>query len=73
MSNGRPTKRERIDAWIRSKEVGFKFYARQVARACKLETMEVSVYLKWHNSVERIGESMNGPNWVVVKGAKSAS
>lgn len=63
----RPTKRERIDSWLKDKKAGYKFYARELGDALGLTAYEVAVYLKWHKRAMMIGDVyQRGPNWVVV-------
>jgi hypothetical protein len=62
----RPTKRERIDEWLKGKKAGYRFYSKQLGDALGLSAMEVVPYLKWHKRIQLIGDCMKGPNWLVV-------
>jgi hypothetical protein len=64
----KPTKRERIDQWLHTKQVGYRFYAKQLGKALGLTTAEVAIYLQWHKMVQHLGNSLAEPNWEVVKG-----
>ena len=64
----KPTKRERIDEWLRKQKVGYRFYARQLGNALNLTTAEVAIYLQWHKLVKNIGDYTTGPNWEIVRG-----
>ena len=71
----RPTKRDRIDAWlnehykimIKNKQTEFRFYAYKLAHALGYETSEVVPYLKWHAKVQFLKDALKEPNWVMRK------
>jgi hypothetical protein len=67
MARSKPTKRERIDEWLRGKKEGYKFYAYQIGNALGLMTAEVVPYLKWNTMVKYLGESLAEPNWEIVR------
>ena len=69
----RPTKRDRIDAWLKAKytlaiktgKTEFRFYAYELAHALGYETSEVVPYLKWHERVQFLKDAIKEPNWVM--------
>lgn len=62
----KPTKRERIDRWLKDKTSGYTFYARELGDAIGLRACDVAVYLKWHKRVQIFQDVYKGPNWMVV-------
>ena len=64
----KPTKRQRIDIWLKGKKKGFRFYAKNLGKALGLTTAEVVTYLQWHKdkTVRYLGNSLTEPNWEIV-------